>query len=66
MLTVTSSKDESSNCLKLLGLTTPKEEVGLNSKTTSLLATPNDDGVESDRFYSGPSDSTVYAVCQNR
>ena len=60
MLTVT-SKEESS-CAKLLGLTgNTKSEGGLISSTTSLLATPEGEGYDSCSFYSGPSDSTIFA-----
>ena len=60
MLTVTTSED--SGCIKLLGLTGgSKSEGGLISSTTSLLATPEGEGYDSCSFYSGPSDSTIFA-----
>lgn len=60
MLTVT-PKEESS-CAKLLGLTGgPKSEGGLICSTTSLLATPEGEGCDTCSFYSGPSDSTIFA-----
>lgn len=59
MLTVTTSED--SGCIKLLGLTGNKSEGGLISSTTSLLATPEGEGMDSCSFYSGPSDATIFA-----
>ncbi len=60
MLTVTTS--EESSCAKLLGLTgNKKSEGGLISSTTSLLATPEGEGYDTCSFYSGPSDSTIFA-----
>jgi len=60
MLTVTTS--EESSCAKLLGLTgSKKSEGGLISSTTSLLATPEGEGYDTCSFYSGPSDSTIFA-----
>ena len=60
MLTVT-PKNEESGCAKLLGLTGNKSEGGLISSTTSLLATPEGEGMDSCSFYSGPSDATIFA-----
>ena len=59
MLTVTTNED--SGCIKLLGLTGNKSEGGLISNTTSLLETPAGEGFDSCSFYSGPSDSTIFA-----
>lgn len=59
MLTVTTNED--SGCIKLLGLTGNKSEGGLISNTTSLLATPEGEGMDSCSFYSGPSDATIFA-----
>ncbi len=60
MLMVTTSED--SSCAKLLGLTGgSKSEGGLICSTTSLLATPDGDGYDTCSFYSGPSDSTIFA-----
>ena len=59
MLTVTTN--EESGCAKLLGLTGNKSEGGLISSTTSLLATPEGEGMDSCSFYSGPSDATIFA-----
>ncbi len=59
MLTVTTNED--SGCIKLLGLTGNKSEGGLISNTTSLLATPAGEGMDSCSFYSGPSDATIFA-----
>ena len=60
MLMVTTN--EESGCLKLLGLTgNAKSEGGLISSTTSLLATPDGDGMDNCSFYSGPSDATIFA-----
>ena len=53
---------ENSGCAKLLGLTgNTKSEGGLISNTTSLLATPEGEGYDTCSFYSGPSDSTIFA-----
>ena len=59
MLTVTTN--EESSCAKLLGLTGAKSEGGLICSTTSLLATPDGEGYDTCSFYSGPSDSTIFA-----
>ena len=60
MLMVTTKED--SGCAKLLGLTSnTKSEGGLISNTTSLLATPDNGGYDTCSFYSGPSDSTIFA-----
>lgn len=60
MLMVTTKED--SGCAKLLGLTSStKSEGGLISNTTSLLATPEGEGYDTCSFYSGPSDSTIFA-----
>ena len=59
MLTVTTN--EESGCIKLLGLTGNKSEGGLISHTTSLLATPDGEGMDTCSFYSGPSDATIFA-----
>ena len=60
MLMVTTKED--SGCAKLLGLTgNNKSEGGLISSTTSLLATPEGEGYDTCSFYSGPSDSTIFA-----
>jgi len=60
MLMVTTNED--SGCAKLLGLTgNNKSEGGLISSTTSLLATPDGEGYDTCSFYSGPSDSTIFA-----
>ena len=60
MLMVTTNED--SGCAKLLGLTgNNKSEGGLICSTTSLLATPEGEGYDTCSFYSGPSDSTIFA-----
>ena len=64
MLTVTTK--ENSGCAKLLGLTgNNKSEGGLISNTTSLLSTPEGEGYDTCSFYSGPSDSTIFAFCES-
>ena len=61
MLMVNSSKDETTGCLQLLGLTTGKSEGGLICHNTSLLSSFNEGGMDSCSFYSGPSDATIFA-----
>ena len=63
MLMFCPSKDESSSCAKLLGLTGKQEsEGGLISQTVSLLAPViTDGGLDTCSFYSGPSDAAIVA-----
>ena len=67
MLKFCPSKDDNSNCAKLLGLTGKQEsEGGLISQTTSLLAPViTDGGLDTCSFYSGPSDAAIVAFGEN-
>ena len=66
-LTFTGSEENS--CFKFIGSnSTQNGSVGLISDTTSLisnnislLSSSSDDGLDSCSFYSGPSDSTIFA-----
>ena len=61
--------EENNNCFKFIGSnTTPSNSVGLISNNTSLisnntsiLTTSPDEGLDTCSFYSGPSDSTIFA-----
>ena len=56
------TKDEQSNCVKLLGLTEKSHEGGLISNNTSLISSSlANNGMDTCSFYSGPSDSAIIA-----
>ena len=59
------SKEDSSNCIKLLGTDAPKSEGGLISHNTSLISASEDGGFDSCSFYSGPSDADIVAFCES-
>ena len=63
------TKDENSNCAKLLGTATPRHEGGLISDNTNLISantnllstTLANSGMDYCSFYSGPSDAAIIA-----
>ncbi len=69
MLTFCNSKDENSNCIRLLGTATPNHEGGLISDNVDLISVNTslissalaNGGLDSCSFYSGPSDAQILA-----
>lgn len=66
-LTFTNS-EEQSNCFKFIGANNQNNHTGLISNNTSLITNntslifdSSDSGLDSCSFYSGPSDSTIFA-----
>lgn len=56
------TKEDNSNCAKLLGLTGQHHEGGLISDNTSLISSAlANGGIDTCSFYSGPSDATIVA-----
>ena len=65
MAYLTLSTTEDNNCFKFIGVNTnPNSESILNSQPVSLL-TSNEPNVDTCSFYSGPSDTTIFAFGEN-
>ena len=59
------STTEENTCFKFLGVNSSNNQGGLISPTISLLDSPSSTSGDTCSFYSGPSDSTIFAFGEN-
>lgn len=71
MLTFAGSQEKQSHCFKFIGADSQVQSISLitgtvvGSNGTSLLISNTDDGFDTCSFYSGPSDSIIFAFSES-